>query len=237
MLNAFLHGKKRGTGAEGESLADTFGGAEDTLTSVVFERLLYLPDSVIGRVLLGPFLTREEQEEAARAVLDRYEFWPRYKYADSEKEPDIVLFFERPRVVLVVEAKRWDGMWQQSPEQLVDEWYAVNNAYGDEEVWMLAVGGVFEGSESDLENGFLQKLGREARFHAMPWYSLYQRIERAVACMPSPWMDRALRDIANGMRLHGVMPEPPRWLKELVDSKYRGFTGESLRRLLLPCTG
>lgn len=235
MLNAFLHGKKRGTGVEGESLADTFEGAEDTLTSVVFERLLYLPDAIVGRVLLEPFLSQEEQEEAARAVLDRYEFWPRYEHSGSEVEPDAVLFFKRPKVVLVIEAKRWDGVWQQSAEQLANEWRAVRNAYRGEAIWVLAVGGFHEGEESHLRKELLQRLNEDAQFHAIPWHALYRRIEAAIACLPSPWMDRVLNDIAAGMRLHGVMPKPPSWLEELINFEYRGFRDGSLQRLLSPC--
>ncbi len=42
MLNAMLHGKKRGSGVEGEDLAESFAGSEDTLTATFFEQTALL---------------------------------------------------------------------------------------------------------------------------------------------------------------------------------------------------
>ena len=47
MLAAILNGKRRGSGIEGKHshLGDATG-AEDILTATIFERLIYLPESV-----------------------------------------------------------------------------------------------------------------------------------------------------------------------------------------------
>src|SRR4051795_6676708 len=54
MLNAILHGKKLGTGLERIRLSENFSGTEDTLTSTVFERLLYLLDEILIAIIFDP---------------------------------------------------------------------------------------------------------------------------------------------------------------------------------------
>lgn len=115
MLNAIRDGKKRGTGIEGENLAAGFDGAEDTLTATVFERLFYLPDQVIAEVLLGLF-----GWSGQTAAIEDCLFWPRWERPDSAgfKEPDVVVVWRDPSLILVIEAKRYDFVEQQSPVQL-----------------------------------------------------------------------------------------------------------------------
>src|SRR3954447_22880320 len=74
MLNAILHGKKLGTGLEGIRLSENFSGAEDTLTSTVFERLLYLPDEILIAIVFDPSIWTSSTK-LPRGV-NNCEFWP-----------------------------------------------------------------------------------------------------------------------------------------------------------------
>jgi len=232
MLNAFLHGKKRGTGTEGESLIDDFKGAEDTLTASVFERILYLPDPVVGKILLGRYLPANE---AYYTKLDMVEFWPKYKLNSNRNiEPDIVFHFSNPKVILIVEAKRWDNYCQQNPKQLSDEWRAVRNQHTNVPIWLMAVGGFLENKADHLKKIVRDELADtdNLMIEAVPWYTLYKNIEDTTACLSSSWQERIVSDIAESLKLHGVMPEPPSWLKDLIASNYRGIREASINYLL-----
>src|SRR5690348_1837547 len=78
MLNAILHGKKHGTGLEGIDPEQEFAGSEDTLTATLFERLFYLPDELVGKILFDQRIWGE----AASLPPTRVEsalFWPRWQ--------------------------------------------------------------------------------------------------------------------------------------------------------------
>src|ERR1700732_5022612 len=78
MLNAILNGKKYGTGLEGIQISEEFVGAEDTLTSTVFERLLYLPDESIITILFSPNVWVNPLDKVPQEIND-HEFWPWWK--------------------------------------------------------------------------------------------------------------------------------------------------------------
>lgn len=102
MLAAVLNGKRRGTGFAGKQLAlGELGGAEDVLTATVFERLAYLPESVL-EAFFYELLALDEPVGA----IDDMQFWPSFSLEGQRVEPDVVLYgAER---TLLVEAKRND---------------------------------------------------------------------------------------------------------------------------------
>lgn len=231
MLNAIRFGKKRGTGTEGEDLAMTFSGAEDTLTATVFERLLYLPDEVVAAVLLEPFGERPEG-----AKVRSFQFWPRWERADvpGYKEPDVVIEWGPPDVVLVVEAKRYDFAEQQDPAQLAAEWEAARERFPERPVWLLAVGGIPDTREAtirDIEQRIKKEFATTSdssghfQFRGLMWFQLYERLEEALGDEPEPHVGRLLDDIREGMLLHGVTIAKPVWLSDLLEPPWTGILG------------
>jgi len=243
MLNAFRYGKKRGTGAEGENLAKTFGGAEDTLTATFFERLLYLPDAVVAKVLLEPFGDIDGDPR-----IKAFQFWPRWERPDLEgfKEPDLVIEWDSPEIVLVIEAKRWDFAGQQNPNQLADEWLAARGRRPSCPIWLLAVGGIPDTrtqTTRELELKAIANINDTAssvrgfRFSAMMWFELFLGLENALGKDTKPHAKRIVDDIREGMAMHGVGVVKPLWLGDLVESAWAGVLDireESVRFLEQP---
>jgi len=168
MLNAILHGKKQGTGLAGIRLSQDFGGAEDTLTSTVFERLLYLPDEMLIAIVLDPSVWTHSSIKLPKEIIDS-EFWPWWEPAKIKPvaeleatsppgmpddpqtmtadqkfiQPDMVIRFDDR--VLIVEAKRWDFRSMQIPIQLARQYARASILYPDTPAWLLAVGGLPDG--------------------------------------------------------------------------------------------
>ena len=171
MLNAILCGKTQGTGLVGIRLSDDFEGAEDTLTSTVFERLLYLPDDLLITILFDPHIWVLPATRAPREIRG-HEFWPWWGPPEPELPaqpivsrdfgspngspaatedwksivPDLVIEFDDR--VLIVEAKRWDLSDMQKPAQLAGQYDRALDLYGDAPAWLLAVGGLPDGRPS-----------------------------------------------------------------------------------------
>lgn len=227
MLNAILHGKKRGSGTQGESLETTFSGAEDTLTSTVFERLFYLSDELISEILMS-----EEwwgSNVPVGAIEDIF-FWPRWESAltDGQKEPDVVVLWKER--ILVIEAKRNDFVRLQCPQQLAHECASARKRYPDRAVFILAVGGLEDKRPQTINNLYESTLKHltdnrsttEFKFFATTWYDLAKKIEDVLnnefhrpLCLK-----RMLSDIFEGMRLHGISVAPPSWLIELTEKEW-----------------
>ena len=242
MLHAFLSGKKRGTGAEGESLSATFSGAEDTLTASVFERLMYFPDQVVCNILFDAQVWQTSFEGPRQIISAR--FWPRWKnlIKDGKKEPDLVIEFDDR--VLVIEAKRYDFNDQQRPDQLGLEWLAGIGAYGAssrKSLWLLGVGGLPDSRAETVDRkrecirdyvkreyakreyvkaALYEAKADEVRFSAIPWFKLVQIIERQLGCAPASHTARLLEDIRAAMLVHGVGVAPPQWLADLIEESW-----------------
>jgi hypothetical protein len=75
MLNAILHGKKRGTGLQGVRLQEEFSGSEDTLSATVFERLFYLPDELVGKILFAQSIW-DKLAPPPPTRIEKIRFWP-----------------------------------------------------------------------------------------------------------------------------------------------------------------
>lgn len=235
MLNAILHGKKRGSGIEGESLAGDFGGAEDTLTATLFERLTYLPDEIICKILFRRDMWQDSVRSPERVVSVQY--WPRWESfsGGGQKEPDLVIEFDDR--VLIVEAKRFDFADQQSPVQLASEWLAGHRAYegqGKGTPWLLAVGGLRDTRQQTIAElrsavGDIVRSAKGAgvvkdlRFAAVPWFHLFHLVEAECEHRASsePQLARLLEDIRRGMLAHGVAVSPPAWLADLLTPAWK----------------
>jgi hypothetical protein len=223
MLNALLRGKRRGTGVDGGS----FDALEDTATATLFERLSYLPDDVLIQILFardiwGSDVLKPEKVEALS-------FWPRWSLPESDGEngtvePDVAIEFDDR--LLVIEAKRFDNVAMQRSDQLAREWRAARRENPRKPVWLLAVAGLRDSCSRTLDTMRQQVLtdlvraagedaGCELRLGHVPWYGLFGLIEGALAALPQH--RRLLRDMREGLALHGVRVARPVWFAELLE--------------------
>ena len=88
MLTAVLNGKRRGTGFTGQSfISGDLVGAEDVLTSTIFERIAYLPNSIFL-----DFMDHALGCEDSIGTLENIDFWPSWYFNGQRVEPDAVLY-------------------------------------------------------------------------------------------------------------------------------------------------
>lgn len=216
MLNAVFSGKKRGTGLQSQQTAlELAEGAEDVLTATVFERLAYLPETLLCAILADVL-------GVSFGALEVIEFWPSW-YLDKDKrvEPDLLLGDGHYRVL--VEAKRHDHVRQQRPDQLANELLAGwrENYLGDNCI-LLALGGLDDSTEVGRQRLLVEVLrllpvGSEARFRLVccSWQQLYQTIQTHINPEAPLGCQRLLDDIAKSYAWHGLRTHPMRWLGNL----------------------
>ena len=226
MLNAIFSRKKRGTGLQNQQTTlELAEGAEDVLTASVFERLAYLPDELLTKVLselLGePF-----------GPLQAIKYWPSWYLQDGTRvEPDVLLQ-DAQRCVLI-EAKRHDHVRQQSARQLANELLAGwHGEYLGDTCILLALGGLEDASEDGrqrLLGEVLDRLpaGSATRFSLVcrSWQQLYQALESQVDPESPAGLQRLLDDIAKCYAWHDLRTHPMRWLADLQPPKLDVHTG------------
>ncbi|MDO4794849.1 MAG: hypothetical protein Q4A28_02785 [Brachymonas sp.] len=232
-MSAVLNGKRRGSGLFGRDflLGDT-EGAEDLLTASVFERLAYLSDKVFKDVmshLLG--------EENVPGTLQEMTFWPSWESSNGRRvEPDVVL--KCAGRVVIVEAKRYDGVEQQYADQLVNELSAAEKK-GIVQPILLAVGGMRNDGKEEadrmrqevsaaLNDQYEYDFEYDLVFRS--WRQLYASFAEAVRKRPeNSGLQRILKDVEQAYDWHGVRHQERRWLKDLkpvaicVDGYFTGF--------------
>lgn len=220
MLAAILNGKRRGSGVEGKQLGlGEATGAEDILTATIFERLIYLPESVRDSFfvqLLGP--------DNSIGTLENIEFWPSWWLEERRVEPDVVLYGSER--TLLIEAKRHDDLKQQYAGQLANELKAGwEGGHLSKASILLTVGGLQSYTSKDISeletqiDRELSQTGGDYELVCRGWYQLYQALEIAItkATQDSlPGLERLLEDIAAAYEWHGLRIQPRRWLDQLV---------------------
>lgn len=234
MLNAILHGKKRGTGTEGETLADSFTGAEDTVTATLFERLFYLADDLLTRILFAPEIWGDDVSLPACGGVET-RFWPRWPLTPPTGkepitvEPDVVIEF--PDRLLVIEAKRFDSAAMQAPDQLAREWMAARQNKPGKPIWLLAVAGLSDSRAATVDHCRqdilveIKTLGgagaeEDFRFAGTGWQGMFLVAESVIGALPQ--YHRLLHDIREGLVLHGIRVERPVWLADLACAPWTG---------------
>lgn len=236
MLRAVLDGKKRGTGLAGKQLqlGDT-DGAEDVLTATVFERLAYLPDSLLTR-FLNKLLRLDDSKSVGAIGDDGLQFWPMWSLPDKQHvEPDVVLYGSN-RTTLLVEAKRYDNSQQQYASQLARELVGGLRDDGIQRPVVLTIGGLQDYTEKTCQelrqqiNEELKNIGtdREGSLEydlvCRSWRQIYATLKDVVNEADADWkpgLQRLLMDIAAAYEWHGLRTHDPRWL---VDLKPLGIT-------------
>lgn len=146
--------------------------SEDFLTSNFFERLFYLPQEVIWKILAGSFVDPTSAFEYSEILT--YEFWPPWKI-ENKVEPD--LFIRCKNIDIIVEVKAWDGNNSQCSTQWERQLIAYNMVYGTEckNVLILAIGG---NKRLDTNNETIEVNGRKATVFKIKWTSLLTSLVR-----------------------------------------------------------
>jgi hypothetical protein len=219
MLAAVLNGKRRGTGFAGKHLElSGLEGAEDVLTATVFERLAYLPES-----LLETFFDRLLDLDDPIGPLEDQQFWPLWALDGHSVEPDVV-FYGGMRTLLV-EAKRYDDGLGQYAQQLARELKAgAASNFGLQRPVLLTIGGLQDYSDATVErlsqqiDAELNDVILEYELVCRSWHQLYLALQVAVAdanadCQSG--LKCLLDDIAATYEWHGLRTQAPRWLAEL----------------------
>jgi len=225
MLNAIHHRKTRGSVYGQEPKEELYQSYEDLLTASIWERIGYLPDSVIWHIVQKALAASCSAEmPLIVGALEAFRFWPRWQFKEGWVEPDVFLQFETCDVI--VEAKRFDDADQQNPEQLAQELTAYFTTYPKRAptcVVLLAVGGLPDYEKNIvtcLREQVLSRISATSRqrvqFGAISWSSLYRALEPIVAgSADTAAGTRLLRDMKRALVLHDVAPRDRVWLADL----------------------
>lgn len=219
MLAAVLNGKRRGSGVAGKQLIlGSTEGAEDVLTATIFERLAYLPESV-----LTTFFSQLLELDEPIGTLDFIEFWPSWSLKGKGIEPDVVLYGSER--TLLIEAKRYDDSQQQYALQLAKELKAGWECGRlDNNPVLLTIGGL-QNYTSEIAVDLRAKINCELddtnpdyELICKSWYQVYQALEAAINNADkdsAKGLLRLLDDIASTFEWHGLRTQGKRWLGQL----------------------
>ncbi|MDV6343972.1 hypothetical protein [Nitrosomonas sp. Is37] len=219
MLSAVLNGKRRGTGFAGKKLMlGETDGAEDVLTATVFERIAYLPNSVLER-FFDTLLVLDEPIGSLEEII----FWPSWSLSDQRIEPDVIL--RGSARTLMVEAKRYDDGLQQYAKQLTRELQAglEEEMLGDKLV-LLTIGGMLDYSESttcDLREQVRAELGPDFPdfdLFCRSWHQVFQALNSSITDAgddETNGLYRLVNDIAEVYEWHGLRTIPYRPLGDI----------------------
>ncbi len=201
---------------------ESFKTSEDSLTSMVFGRLFYLPDNILWEIIWKACGEPPEIEPAGR-IKDK-EFWPRWKSNENDItksiEPDLYISFEK--FDLIIEAKRYDSK-QQDPDQWQREVNAYWNEYpkkipkksdGGSKLYLLALG--CEKPEATKKIEGLEKV------LFCKWSQLLHQVVNKLEELDGKnfeprHLKDLLKDIQNSFELHGFFVT--KWLNELPVKK------------------
>lgn len=207
MLNAIIHGKKKGSTFEGLSLhiAD-FSGSEDLATSIVFERLAYLPNTMFGDLISG--LPSFPTEIKSLGEFHKIFFWPNLKLVDSDKyvQPDVIIIFDE--YIVIIEAKRKDNEGLHTVGQLVDEVTAVSLEYPGRSIILIALAGILH-DESHVSKIFAENSGSQIWFIRSYWREIEDALKMLVQEERTVSEMCIIQDILDGMVLMGIDHREP----------------------------
>lgn len=180
-----------------------FKKSEDSLTSSIFERLLYLPSNIFWQILTKSIADKELYQLEAELI--SFEFWPRWSIENGYKEPDAFLRFKN--FDLIIEAKRSDEEFTQYEFQWIAEIEAYIKEYGNEKpCYLLAIGGI---KKIDTETKNIPIPNGSLKVFKLRWngiiYEIKNRIreiERTRENIYNPELN-VLRDLLGWFEIHG----------------------------------
>jgi hypothetical protein len=216
---------------------------EDSLSSGVFRRLMYLGEDLLWTILCKTIVPSDILPDCAVGVdYDNSEFWPYWWMRESlsegrKVEPDFLLCFND--FDLIVEAKRWDSISQYA-DQLAREWLAYYDQTPKARAYLCAVGGLGNATNEvikslqDEVNRRVQLMrpgAQQAILVGMSWRKLYASINALRAGGELAGHENAiLDDIREVLRLHNIEYREPEWFGDFPQkaSVLGGIRSESL---------
>lgn len=212
MLQAILHKKSLGTGAQ----------YEDALTSSIIGLLQYLPDKTFWQILYeaseyGPDKYMLPKFSEAGAI-ENISFWKRMRFRELDRksvEPDVWIKLEKMH--LIIEAKRYDGggqydaQWDREIKALLKHLEEEEDQPIDEQkICLLALGGNTQTSKLQLD-----VQGKEYPIVRMHWQRLLEEVKKCTY-ESSPYSSvekRICKDIIKAFEIFGYFSL--KWLDSL----------------------
>ncbi|NIG56793.1 hypothetical protein [Chitinophaga sp. Cy-1792] len=185
------------------NLKKFFKKSEDSLTSSIFERLLYLPPKIFWEILTKSIADKELYHLEAQLI--NVEFWPRWDFENGYKEADVFLRFKH--FDLIIEAKRNDDEFTQYEYQWISEAEAYIKEYGNEKpCYLLAIGGI---NKLDTQTKNITTSSGQMKVFKLRWSGIIyeiktkiREIEAAKEDTYNPVMN-ILRDLLGWFEVHG----------------------------------
>lgn len=149
-----------------------YKGNEDSLTSSIFERLMYLPHELAQHILETALFDSIPGLDFYK--LQSINYWPYWNSENTTNsrnvEPDIFIRTETHDII--IEAKRYDSK-QQSSTQWRNEIQAYNNEYMVDEkpLIFIALGGL---NSEELE--ILKVKGRDYKIYKCKWVGILNAV-------------------------------------------------------------
>jgi len=192
---------------------------EDTLTSVVFDNLFHLPDSLFWDIIKKSCF--ENHLPYFINFIDLYEFWPHWDHQNTENEryvePDLFIRFDN--FDLIIESK-WNK--QQYYEQWKKEIIGYKNVYEKDKknVYLLAIGGINNENEEniDIENYGSIKVAK------CKWNNILEAIVNIKSKINNYCFSeinniiRIINTIITGLEMHGFIYI--HWLDDMINNIY-----------------
>ena len=199
---------------------------EDTLTSSVFGRLIYLKTDLIWSILSNAFLS-DVSLQHSQIDYENTEFWPRWLLESENMTviPDLLLRFDK--FDLIIEAKRWDS-YMQDPHQLAREWLSYHDQqFIKQQVYLLAVGGLGNAPKdtiSVLQNEINQIIKDKQIEIKLPlligtsWRKLHETIHLLqLEENVTEYENAILNDIRKTLKIHGIEYREPKWFIDFAE--------------------
>lgn len=215
MLQAILHKKSLGTGAQ----------YEDALTSSIIGLLQYLPDETFWEILYkaSKYEASEDTlpEFSEAGAIENISFWESMRFRELDRqsvEPDVWIKLEKMH--LIIEAKRYDGggqykeQWDLEIKALLKHLEEEEDQPIDEQkICLLALGGNTQTSKLQLD-----VQGREYSIVRMHWQTLLEEVKKytyeSSSCSSAE--KRICKDIIKAFELFGYFSL--KWLDSFADT-------------------
>lgn len=192
---------------------------EDSLTSIVFDTLKYLPSPIFWSLLKSSLY--QDRLPSVSGELVGISFWDKWGAADTGNtnyvEPDVFLQFAE--FDIIIEAKRWD-LRQQYDKQLKNQIIAYNNEFLDidKKLYYIKLGGLH--SKENEPN--YRHIDSEVVICKTDWTRLLDSISEYLGKIKSNdnlvsgSHIRILEDCIHGFALHQYYKK--KWLSQLKTS-------------------
>ncbi|XXT23802.1 hypothetical protein WME94_19890 [Sorangium sp. So ce429] len=229
-------GDTPGEGSTHGTAADGLTELEDPLTSMVFERLEYLPAELAWAILRDaskPLGDDPPMPAVPPVGVPSWSFWPRLRPGDGGRnkvrvEPDVLVSWGD--TLLLIEAKH-RGF--QDPAQWVEQIRAARATppHSEKQLWLIAVGGLVmqEG------HGYLARVRREvasdvAGVLTIRWEDLREVLYTIEASTRASPQSAVLRDMAAALEAWGYRRKT--WFSSLPTVTERLRSDDSVSVLL-----